>query len=170
MNHFHEIENNNYIASLVKDDNKFIYVRDIFNNVNIDNFDKIFNDHITNHNKKFDFYYINCEFQIESNNRLLNIEINFHHNTDYINLKSYLYFYTESHGIRNFIITKMIINTTSCICNMTYRYYLSNPMPMLERRMNYIISKNPKLINNLTLNRNKSHSLIRKIFQLKQHN
>ena len=51
---------------------------------------------------------------------------------------------------------------------MTYKYYLSNPMSMLERRMNYIITKNPELINNLTLNRNKSHPLIRKIFQLKQ--
>ena len=37
-------------------------------------------------------------------------------------------------------------------------------MSMLERRMNYIISKNPKLIDNLTINRNKSHPLIRKYF------
>ena len=121
MNSFHEIENNNYIASLVKKDNKFIYVRNIFNNVNINNFEKIFSNHITNHNKKFDFYYINCEFQIKINNRLLNIEINFHHNTDYINLKSYLYFHIESHGIKNFKINHMIINTISCLCNMTYK-------------------------------------------------
>ena len=53
---------------------------------------------------------------------------------------------------------------------MTFKYYLNNPMSMIERRMNYIISKNPKLINNLTLNRNKSHPLIRKKFQLKQIN
>ena len=98
MNPFHEIENN-YIASLVKKDNKFIYMRYIINDVKIDIFDKIFNDYITNHNKKFDFHYINCEFQIEIDNRLLNLEINFHHNTDYINLKSYLFFYTESHAI-----------------------------------------------------------------------
>ena len=63
----------------------------------------------------------------------------------------------------------MIINTISCLCNMTYKYYLTNPMSMLERRMNYIIIKNPKLINCLTL-KNKSHLLIRKIFQLKQDN
>ena len=169
MNHFHEIENNNYLSSLVKNDNKFIYARYIINKVNINNFEKIFINHITNHNKKFDFYYINCEFQIETGDRLLNIEINFHHNTDYINLKSYLYFYTESHRIKNFKINNMIINTISCLCNMTYKYYLTNPMSMLERRMNYIIIKNPKLINCLTL-KNKSHPLIRKIFQLKQYN
>ena len=169
MNSFHEIYNNNYISSLVKDDNKFIYMRDIFNKVDINNFEKIFNNYITNHNKKFDFYYINCEFQITTDNRLLNIEINFHHNTDYINLKSYLYFYTESHRIKKFKINHMIINTISCLCNMTYKYYLTNPMSMLERRMNYIIIKNPKLINCLTL-KNKSHPPITKLFQLKQDN
>ena len=135
-------------------------MRYFINNADINNFDKIFNDYIINHNKKFDFYYINCEFLIEIDNRLTNIEINFHHNTDYINLKSYLFFYTVSHGIKIFNIVHMIINTISCLCNMTYRYYLSNPMSMLERRMNFIISKNPQLIN--ALNRNKNHPLIRK--------
>ena len=132
MNPFHEVKYNNYISSLVKTDNKFIYMKYIINNVNLNNFDKIFNNHITNHNIKFDFYYINCEFQIENNN----IEINFHHNTDYINLRSYLIFYTESHGIKFFNINQMVINTISCLCNTTYKYYLTNPMTMLERRMN----------------------------------
>ena len=86
MNLFHNVENN-YISDLVKNDNKFIHVRYIINNANIDNIDKIFNKHITNHNKKFDLYHINCEFEIQTNNRLLNIEINFHLNTDYINLR-----------------------------------------------------------------------------------
>ena len=50
----------------------------------------------------------------------------------------------------------MIINTISCLCNMTYKYYLNNPMSMLERRMNYIISKNPELINCFTLKKQPS--------------
>ena len=165
MNHFHIVENNNYISSLVKNDNKYIYARYIVINVDINNFDKIFNDYIKNHNKKFDFYYINCEFQIETNNRLVNIEFNFHHNTDYINLKCTLFFYTESHNIKNFKINKMIINTISCLCNMTYKYYLNNPMPMVERRINYTIAKNPELIK--SLDRNKSHPLVRKYSYIK---
>ena len=40
MSSFHEIENNNYLFSLVKDDDKFIYVRYFINNVEINNFDK----------------------------------------------------------------------------------------------------------------------------------
>ena len=165
MSNFHEIENNNYLSSLVKNDNKYIYARYIVINVDINNFDKIFNDYIKNHNKKFDFYYINCEFQIETNNRLVNIEINFHHNTDYINLKSYLFFYTESHKIKNFKINHMIINTISHLCNMTYKYYLNNPMSMVERRINYIIAKNPELIK--TIDRSKNHPLIRKYSYIK---
>ena len=48
---------------------------------------------------------------------------------------------------------------------MTYKYYLLNPMPMLERRMKFIIAQNPQLIN--TLNRNKNHPLIRKYSHIK---
>ena len=54
----------------------------------------------------------------------------------------------------------MIIKTVSCMCNMSYKYYINQPMSMLERRINFIIARNPKLIN--CLNRNKNRPLIRK--------
>ena len=37
-------------------------------------------------------------------------------------------------------------------------------MPMVERRINFIIAKNPKSIN--SLDRNKNHSLIRKYYHI----
>ena len=43
---------------------------------------------------------------------------------------------------------------------MTYKYYLKNPMSMLERRIIFINNKNPELIN--ALDRIKNHALIRK--------
>ena len=49
----------------------------------------------------------------------------------------------------------MINKTISCMCNMSYKYYINQPMSMLERRMNLIIAKNPKLIK--SLDRNYSH-------------
>ena len=49
-------------------------------------------------------------------------------------------------------------------CNITYKIYMNNPMPMLERRKNFLIAKNPKLIN--SLDRNKNHPLIRKHFHI----
>ena len=54
----------------------------------------------------------------------------------------------------------MVINTISCKCNMSYKYYINHPMSMLERRINFIIAKNPKLMK--SLDRNKNHPLIRK--------
>ena len=143
--------------------NKFLCTKYIFNNVNIDDIDHIFEKYIKIRNQKFVFYYINCQFVIQfKNNIFATIQINNHLNTDYINIKSYLLFYIDSCEYGNFIfdnIFNMEINTISCRCNMTYRYYMNNPMSMLERRINYIISRNPYLLN--CLNRNKNHPLIK---------
>ena len=143
---------------------KCFYTKYTINIVNIDEFEKIFNYYISNHNKKFDLYYIDCEFEILfENNYTANIEINYHYNTDYINIKSYLLFYIDScksGGYKFNIINHMIINTISCRCNMSYKQYINNPMSMLERRINFLIARNPKLIN--SLDRNKNHPLIRK--------
>ena len=109
-------------------------------------------------------YFIDCEFEILfENNYTANIEINYHYNTDYINIKNYLLFYIDScevNGYKFKNINQMIIKTISCICNMSYKYYVNQPMSMLERRINFNIARNPRLIN--SLDRNKNHPLIRK--------
>ena len=97
------------------------------------------------------------------NNYTAKIEINYHYNTDYINIKNYLLFYIdscESGGFKFNNIIHMNINTISCKCNMSYKHYINQPMPAVERRINMIIAKNPQLIN--SLDRNKNHPLIRK--------
>ena len=143
---------------------KFFYTKYTINNVNIEDFDKIFNYYISTHNKKFDFYYIDCEFEILFDiNYTANIEINYHYNTDYINMNSYLLFYIDScelaeNKFKN--INHMIISTISCKCNMSYKNYINHPMSMIERRINCIIARNPRLIN--SLDRKKNHPLIRK--------
>ena len=158
---YNETGYNNYIDCLLKKDNKNLYMKYIIININIEEIDKIFNNYNISHNKKFDFYYINCEFEIVTdNNYTTKIESIFHYNTDYINIKSYLLFYIQSKGIKFFNINRLIINTISCLCNMNYDYYIKNPMSMLERRINFIINKNPELINALC--RNKNHPLIKK--------
>ena len=40
----------------------------------------------------------------------------------------------------------MRITFTSCFRDMTYNYYLTQPMPMCEVRLNQILAKNPRLI------------------------
>ena len=43
---------------------------------------------------------------------------------------------------------------------MTYDYYIKNPMPAIELKLNMILAKNPHHIN--PLNRSHIHPLIRK--------
>ena len=55
--------------------------------------DKISNDYIFNHNKKYYLFLIKCDFKLTFNNNFLksiHIETDFYHNTRPINLKRYL--------------------------------------------------------------------------------
>ena len=144
--------------------NKYLYTKYIIENIYIDEVDEIFDNYIKNHNQKFVFYYIDCQFQIKfKDNVFAKIEINQHFNTDYINIKSYLIFYIESCRYGNFIfdnIIKMEITMISCRCNMIYKYYMAQSMSAVERRKNMIIAKNPQLI--ICLDRNKNYPIIRK--------
>ena len=77
--------------------NKYLYTSYIIENIDIDEVDEMFEKYINIHNKKFVFYYIDCQFQIKfKNNIFAKIEINQHLNTDYINIKNYLLFYIDS--------------------------------------------------------------------------
>ena len=58
----------------------------------------------------------------------------------------------------------MIIQTISDSRNMTYKYYLNQPMSMCERKINMFIAENPQLINSLDPNANQP--LIRKHFHI----
>ena len=104
-----------------------LYHNDIFiiNNINIDEFDEVFN-----------FYYINCEIEtLFDNNYTANIEINYHYNTDYINIENYVLLYINISLLAgNKVINHLIINTTSCRRNMTYEKYINQPMTMLKIR------------------------------------
>ena len=71
----------------------------------------------------------------------------------------------ENAGYKINNINHMIINITTCICNIQYKHYVDKPMSMLERRINYIITKNPQLIN-----QNHNHPLIRKYPNIKFNN
>ena len=68
--------------------------------------------------------------------------------------------YFISRGFEFLYINYIIFDSINDRCNMTYEYYIKQPMPALELRLNMIIAKNPELIN--SLDRNKNHPLIRK--------
>ena len=153
-------EYKHYLAtSHTKNDNS-LYIKYTINNINFDEVDKILNDHITTHNKKFCFYLISCKFVIEfDNSSTENIETNYFHNTDIINIKRNL-LYNIYHFIPRIYkpsnvcnINHMILKTINDRCNMTYEYYMNLPMSMVERRININFAKNPSLINSFDRNK-----------------
>ena len=107
--------------------------------------------------------------QIKFNDNIIaNLEIYNHYNTDYINIENSLSMYLkicENAGYYFSNINQMIINITSCICNIRYKHYIDKPMSMLERRINYIVTKNPE-----SINQNHNHPLIRKYPNIKFNN
>ena len=42
-----------------------------------------------------------------------------------------------------------IINTISCMCNMTYEQHMNQPMQSIELRLNMIIANIPQLVDSL---------------------
>ena len=130
----------------------------------MDENDKILKDYVSSHNKKFNIYFIYCEYKIQfDNNYTRNLSTACVHNKDFEKIYQSLIYYVESIKINGYIFEKiyeMTINTISDKCNITHEIYFNNPMPMVERRINFTFAKNPQLIN--SLERNKSHPLIRK--------
>ena len=155
-----------YIATGHKRYDRGLYYKYIIKNINLNNINKIIDYYIRVHNEKFNKYFFNCVVQIKFNDNIIaNLEINNHYNTDYINIENYLSMYLkscENAGYKFNNINHMIINITSCICNIRYKHYIDKPMSMLQRRINYIVTKNPELIN-----KNHNHPLIRKYPNIK---
>ena len=166
----HEIFNdkdqlNYYLAFFHKKYDRGIYYNYKIDNIDLNNINKIFNYYITVHDEKFNMYFINCIVQINFNKNIIsNLEINNHYNTEYVNILGYKKC-CERAGYKINHINHMIINITSCICNIRFKHYKDKPMSMLERRINYIITKNPQLIN-----KNHNHPLTRKYPNIKFNN
>ena len=97
--------------------------------------DEIFNDYITNYNKKFDLYLVKCEFEVEFINYTDYMKREYFFNTSMVNMQNYLIFYIYR-GISNgriiSHIQKIKIQTISNLSYMNYECYLKQPMQMIE--------------------------------------
>ena len=145
-----ESEYKNYIASLCKKDDKIIYKKYDFNNINLNEVDKILKDYFSTHDKKFNIYFFYCEFKIQfDNNSTRDLKTDYFHNTKIDKLNQGLLYcieYLESKGYKFQNINQIIINTVSDRCNMKYEYYMHPPMFPLETKLNIIIAKNPQIL------------------------
>ena len=164
-------EYENYLTTLHRRNDKNLYVKYTINNNSFDELDKILEDYISTHNKKFVFYLISCELIIEfDNNSTENIKTNYFYNTDVNNIKRDLIYnlyhflpklFKDCHAYN---IKQTILKTNNDRCNMTLEFYKNMPMSMIERRLNIIIAKNPSLVKSLDQTTN--HPLIRNYFHL----
>ena len=154
-------ELDNYLLTGRKEIDRSIYKTTVIKNIHLDNVDKILNDYVSTHNKKFDLYFIKCNFNTTLDNYTTTIETNFVYNTEsYKILYELLFFidYMKFEGYELCNINQMTINTINDRCNMTYEYYTHKSFNPLEVKLNIIIAKNPKLLDN----NNIKHLLIKK--------
>ena len=143
---------------------KFVRKNHTIQNPNLYDVDKINNDYILNHNKKFDLYLVQADFKTE-----LDRDLNAHITTDYTlnllhnNLKHQLSSQINSltsKSYKFYHITERNIKTINDKFSMSYEHYINQPMQAVEMKLNMSIAKNPNLIN--PLNRFQNHPVIRK--------
>ena len=160
-----ETENNPPISRTHNQRENPFRLKHTIKNPNFFDTDKISNDYVTDHNKKYNLFLAKCDFKLIFINDLskpILIETNFYHTTVF-NLRRYLL-----NKIDNFIekrykishIDELNITTVNDKMFMTYNYYITCPMPAVELKLNMILSKNPHLIK--SLNRSHIHPLFQK--------
>ena len=107
-------------------------------------------------------FFITCKFKLEFDNFKPDIESNYIHSAEYKKIIDILSFAIKFHELKGYkfcFIKRIDISILTDRCNITCKNY-NKTAHMFERRINFIISKNPQLIN--ALDRNKNHPLIRK--------
>ena len=157
----------NYLTTSSRKIDKNLYIKYIINIISFNELDKILEDYISTHNKKFVFYLISCELIIEFDNIFTeNIKTEYYYNTVIVNIKRGL-IYNIYHFLPNIFkdchaynIKQANLKTINDRCNMTLEFYKNMPMSMIERRLNIIIAKNPSLIK--SPNQTTNHPLFRK--------
>ena len=125
--------------------------------------ENILKNYVLDYNKKFEFYLIKCKWKLHFSDTIINVEsptcygiYNFYFLRDFL-LSKINYF--ESNRYKFCHISEFNFTFITDQKNMTYEYYLTQPKPMLEWKLNAILAKNPELIKILG---NSSHPLIRK--------
>ena len=154
---------NDFITPFRKKIDNSLRINYVIHIVTLDKADKSFNDYVSSHNKKIDFYIINCECLIESDNKSTKIiTTDFTYNTNINEQYECLLLeidFLKSTGHKFYIFNQMTIKTINDRCNISYECYINQPMSMCERKIN-MNARNPQMI--ISLDRNKNHPLIRK--------
>ena len=153
----------NYLATFQRENDKNICKKIIIHNIGLDNIDKILNNYINNHDKKFDTCFVKCLFNIDFDNNIYELDTVYVYNKERYKIIIQLLFFIDmmkAEGRNFYNISQMTININSDICNMTNEYSRYMRLNPIEKQINIIFSKNPQLLNQISNNiliKNKSH-------------
>ena len=129
----------------------------------MEDFDYIYNNFIKEHNRRFEKYTVQCQFNFRFDNCLPGITSALFNNDTVCDWKDFLLKvisdfndkrYNFSHISRTHRITHNLEK------DMTYYFYMNSPMSSVERKININLNKNPDLIN--IFDRTIDHPMIRK--------
>ena len=148
-----------YLSTFHRENDK----KTIIDNIDLDNIDKILNDYIENHNKKFDIYFVKCLFNISFDDNIYELDSVYVYNNESYKIIIQLLFFIDvmkSQGKIFNNISQMTIIINSDICNMTADYSRYMRLNPIERQINITFGKNSQLLNQISNNiliKNKSH-------------
>ena len=112
--------------------------------------ENILKNYVLEYNKKVSFHLIICKWKLRFSDSIVSVKSNTWYSVsggyylrDFV-LSKIKYF--QSYGRKFSHISEMNITFITDLRNMTYEYYLTQPKPMVEWRLNAILAKNPELI------------------------
>ena len=133
----YEIKDKPFKSNCHKFFDQFTIARYIVENPNIINLSEKKNKYVDIHSKKYSFFHIISVLKVDDNQYIRHRPLT---NLD---------FGYKTVEIRcNFLqILELRITFASCRRFMTYNYYIKQPMPMCETKLNQLLHKKPELIN-----------------------
>ena len=157
----------NYLNIIQKRINNNVLKKIVTDNIySCDDVNKILNNYIEIHNKKYNIFFVKCEFSIlfDNDDNTYLLETTYEHYLEVYKIDIQLKFFIDMLKEENKNIFKKINQMTiiiiNDICNMTNYYAKYMRFNSIERRINQISGKNPDLLNNISNNiliKNKSH-------------
>ena len=143
---------------------KYVRKEHTIGNLEFFDIDEKFYDCITNHNKKKDFNLVKSDFEIAFDKEVYtHVKSEVLYNNNQFHLKRFSLNWIEYFCASGRRFSQMCEIKVTTLVNkrwMNYKYYIKQPMQMVEIILNMILSKNPYLLN--VLDRSINHPIKRK--------
>ena len=117
---------------------------EVFENVDIEDVDYSYNNFIKEHNRRFEKYIVQCQFNFHFDNCLPGITSALFNKDTVFDLKDFLLKVISDFNDKGYKfshISRMHINTHNLKKDMTYYFNMNTPMSAVERKININLKK-----------------------------